>query len=232
VKTATRFFTILLFILFTLFTSGYLKAQVKFSLASDLSVLHNFDRQQAFTAFGQTVQGLWHLDEKNTLYTWFSYHTNGKFKNDLSASALSAVTQPQTLLFNSRSEIKLRQLSVGIRRYLLGSYKKLEKFNLYGAAGFGLMIGLASNNFSIPVDTMLYTVQNKLVSGSGNFKRLSMDLTAGWEFPLAYEIFIYSEGRLYIPTTDYPNNYLLKNNNTPFPGSIHLGIRVLFNYDR
>jgi len=128
--------------------------------------------------------------------------------------------------------MKLRQLSIGIKRYLIGSYKKLEKFNLYGAAGFGLMMGKAYNNFSVNVDTVLYAVQNKIVNGSGNFKRLSFDLAGGWEFPIAYEIFIYTEARVHIPTTEYPNKYLLKNNNAPFVSSINFGIRVLFNDER
>jgi hypothetical protein len=36
---------------------------------------------------------------------------------------------------------------------------------------------------------------------------------------------------MHIPTTDYPNNYLLKNSNAPFVAGINLGIRVLFNAD-
>ena len=128
--------------------------------------------------------------------------------------------------------MKLRQLSVGIKRYLIGSFKKTDQFNLYGAAGFGLIMGTASNIFSPAVDTLQYTVQNNIIAGSGDFKRLTLDITAGWELPVAYEIFVYSEARIHIPTTGYPNNYLLKNTNAPFTGSINLGIRILFNDER
>jgi hypothetical protein len=69
------------------------------------------------------------------------------------------------------------------------------------------------------------------VHGSGDFKRLSLDLVGGVEFPVAFETFVYSEIRMHIPTTDYPNNYLLKNSNAPFVAGINLGIRVLFNAD-
>lgn len=201
-------------------------------MATDLSVLHNFDGKQPFTVAGQSIHTQWHINEKNTFYAWFTYHANGKYNSTLSATATSILTQPQTISFTNSAEMKLRQLSLGIKRYLLGSYKETEKFNLYGAAGFGLIMGKASNNFSIPVDTSKYAVQNNVSSGSGDFKRLSFDLTAGWELPVAYEIFVFSEARIHIPTTDYPNNYLLKNKNAPFTGSINFGIRILFNDER
>ena len=207
-------------------------AQVKFSIATDLSVLHNFGRQQPFTVAGQTIHTEWHAEEKNTFYAWFTYHRNGSYSKSLTATAKVITTQPQTISFSNNAEMRLRQLSLGIKKYLVGSYKKTERFNLYGAAGFGLIMGKASNNFSVPVDTLRYTVQNNVISGSGNFKRLSFDLTAGWEMPVAYEIFVFSEMRIHIPTTDYPNNYLLKNTGAPFLGSINFGMRILFNDER
>jgi hypothetical protein len=232
VKPSTRFFTLLLLVFFNPLASGFLKAQVKFSFATDISVLHNFDDVQSFTVLGQTIQGLLSIDKKNTFYTWIAYHSHGKYDYNLTASANSAATQPQSYTFTSKSEMRVRQISIGMRRYLLGSYDRLEKFNLYGAAGFGLIMGRAFNNFSTAVDTSLYTVQENVKNGAGDFKRLSFDLTAGWEMPLGYEVFLYSEARLHIPTTEYPSDYLVKNNNAPFVGSINLGIRVLFNYDR
>ena len=127
--------------------------------------------------------------------------------------------------------MRLRQLSVGVRKYFIGSYESLEKFNFYGGAGFGLIMGTASNNFSKIIDTSLYVVQNNVVNGSGDFKRLTLDVLSGIEFPISYEIFIYSEIRMHIPTTDYPNSYLLKNSNAPFVAGINFGIRILFNAD-
>ena len=220
---------ILLFIF--LLACTCLQAQIKFSLATDLSVLHNFDKQQKFTVVGQTVLPQWHVDKKTTLYAWFTYHANGKYKNNLIATAKSSTTQPQTISFTSNSEMRLRQLSVGVRKYFIGSYESLEKFNFYGGAGFGLIMGTASNNFSKIIDTSLYVVQNNVVNGSGDFKRLTLDVLSGIEFPISYEIFIYSEIRMHIPTTDYPNSYLLKNSNAPFVAGINFGIRILFNAD-
>lgn len=206
--------------------------QAQFSIATDISMLHNFDGKQPFTVVGQTIQGEWHIEEKLSLYAFFTYHSNGKFANDLTATAKTTGTQPQSFLFTNRAEMRLRHLSFGAKKYFSGGFKKLEKINLYGAAGFGLIMGRASNKFATPVDTALYIVQNNVLNGSGDFKRLSFDVATGLEIPIAYEIFVYSEARIHIPTTNYPNNYLLKNNNAPFLGSINLGIRVLFNYER
>jgi hypothetical protein len=206
-------------------------AQVKFSLATDISLLHNFDGQQKFTAVGQTVISQWHFDKKNTLYGWFSYHANGKYNTTLTATAKLPSTQPQSFTFDNPSQMRLRQISIGYKRYLWGSFENLEKFNLYAAGGFGLMFGTASNTFSTYIDTALYTMQSNVVHGTGDFKRLTFDITGGVEFPVAYEIFIYSEVRMHIPTTDYPSSYLVKSSNAPFLGGINLGIRVLFNAD-
>lgn len=212
--------------------SNPLLGQVKFSLATDLSYLHNFDKQQRFSVFGQTLQGNWHLDKKNTFYTRVNYYAKGKYNSNLSATAKSVSTLPQSISVSNNTEMSLKIFSVGIKRYLVGYYDKLEKFNLYGSAGFGLIFGAATNNFSVPVDTSIYIVQNNIASGSGNFKRLTFDITGGWEIPVGYEIFLFTEARLHIPTSDYPSNYLLKNDHAPFTGSLNLGFRILFNNDR
>lgn len=221
--------------IFTLFFLAFFSRQnldAQFSLATDISLLHNFDGQQPFTVIGQSVHGQWHVEEKITLYSFFTYHSNGKYVNNLTASAKSSGTQPQNFSFANRSEMRLRHLSLGIKKYFLGSYKKLEKINLYGTGGFGLIMGTASNSFAVEVDTSLYSIQNNLRNGSGDFKRLSLDLATGFEIPVAYEIFLYSEARVHIPTTSYPNNYLLKNRNAPFLAGINAGMRILFNYER
>lgn len=227
----TFFVRALLNLFWFLALPGCLLAQVKFSAASDISVLHNFDGKQKFTVVGQSVIPQWHMDKKNTLYAWFTYHANGKYKSTLIATAKSAATQPQTISFTSNSEMRLRQFSFGLKRYFIGYFERSEEFNLYGAGGFGLIIGSASNTFSRHIDTSLYNIQNNLINGSGDFKRLTLDIIGGVEFPVAFEMFVYSEVRLHIPTTNYPNSYLLKNSNAPFLGGINLGIRVLFGTD-
>lgn len=219
------------FTIFFLLNSTYLVAQVKFSLATDVSLIHCFDEEQKFTSGGQSVISQWHFDKTSTLYAWFTYHANGKYNTTLTATAKSPSTQPQSFTFDNQGQMRLRQISIGYKRYLLGSFEKLEKFSLYAAGGFGLMFGNASNTFSRTIDTSLYTINNKVVHGSGDFKRLTLDLTGGVEFPVAYEIFIYTEVRMHLPTTDYPSNYLMKSANAPLLGGINFGIRVLFNAD-
>lgn len=219
------------FFFFFALAGGGLQAQVKFSAATDLSVLHNFDGKQKFTVAGQSLVPQWHLDKRTTLYVLFTYYANGKYNSTLLATAKSPATQPQTISFANNSEMRLRQFSLGVRKYFIGSFDRLEGFNLYGGGGFGLIIGNASNTFSTFIDTSLYNVQNNVVNGSGDFKRLSLDLVGGVEVPVSYEIFIYSEIRMHIPTTNYPNSYLLKNSNAPFVAGVNLGIRILFNAD-
>jgi len=218
-------------IFFFLLCNSSLFAQVKFSAATDVSVLHNFDPQQKFTVLGLTIMPQWHLDEKNTVYAWLNFHMKGKYENILIATAKSPTTQPQTISFSDQSEMKLKQISFGFKRYLIGSFNSLEKFNLYAAGGFGVMLGNASNTFSTNIDTALYTIQYNVVPGAGDFKRLTFDVTGGVEFPFSYEIYIFSEIRMYIPTTDYPSKYLLNNSRAPFLCGINFGLRILFDTD-
>lgn len=205
--------------------------QVNFSFATDVSVLRSFDERQSFTVIGQTVHGLVHLDPLHSIYAFVSYHKNGRYSNRLMAFARQSTTQPQAISFRNNSEMRLRQISVGLRRYFLGNFKREEKVNLYGSAGFGLILGKAFNTFSVSVDTSLYAVENNITNGSGRFRRLSFDLSAGFEFNVAYEIFFFSEARMYVPASDYPSNFLVKSNDAPLLGSINLGIRILFNYE-
>ena len=223
------FRNILLFV--TFFSSESIEAQPRFSLSTDVSVLHNFDTKQKFTVVGQTIIPQFHFDKKNTGYIWFTYHSNGKYKSTLNATAKSASTSPPSYNFTNQSEMRLRQFSVGLKRFIKGGYDDLAKFNIYTTAGFGLIIGGASNTFPASVDTSLYSIQNNIMNGSGDFKRLTFDLGGGLEFPVSYEIYIYSEIRIHIPTTSYPNNYLLKNSNAPFVGTFNFGIRVSFSAD-
>ena len=164
-------------IFFFLLSSNCLFAQVKFSAATDISLLHNFDPQQKFTVAGLTILPQWHLDKKNTVYAWLNFHWKGKYENTLIATANSPTTQPPTISFSNQSEMKLKQISFGFKRYLIGSYNHLEKFNLYAAGGFGVMYGNASNIFSTNIDTAQYNIQYNVIHGSGDFKRLTFDIT-------------------------------------------------------
>jgi len=123
--------------------------------------------------------------------------------------------------------MQFKHVSLGWKRYLKGAYDSENKWNLYGYAGFGLMIGTVTNNHSIVIDTAGYTVS--VLSGKANFKRLTFDIGSGVEIPLGGAIYFYIEARALIPATDYPSKYLFINNNAPFTGAANGGIRVLFN---
>jgi len=207
-------------------------AQSQFSISTDVSFLHNFDGKQPFTVPGQTVEIQWHPGEKYVLYSYFTYHWNGKYASSLEADAKQPATQPQSFSFKNHSEMTLHHLSIGIKKYLTGSFHNEDRFTLYVSGGFGLIMGKASNNFSVPVDTSQYTIQNNIIGGTGRFKRLTFDVSAGVEYPVGYLVFFFSEARLLIPTTGYPSNYLLKNDNAPLLGSINIGFRILFNDEK
>ncbi|MEI9946951.1 MAG: hypothetical protein WDN26_22365 [Chitinophagaceae bacterium] len=55
-----------------------------------------------------------------------------------------------------------------------------------------------------------------------------MDLALGYEKQLGGDVFFYGEGRVLIPTTNYPSNYLFINNDAPFTVSANLGIQDTF----
>ena len=224
---------VLRFILFILFLLPLIAiGQPRFSFSSDISVMHNFDGRQPFTVPGQSIGLQWHPDEKYSVYSYFTYHLKGKYVSRLEARAKQPATQPQAFQFTNRSEMRLHHLSIGVKKYLTGSYRNNDKLTVYISGGFGLLMGEAVNNFSVAIDTSLYNVQDNVISGSGDFKRLSFDLGAGVEYPVGYAIFLFSEARILIPTTDYPSSYLLKNNNAPFLASFNIGVRILFNDDQ
>jgi hypothetical protein len=197
------------------------------SVATDVSILRNFNRQQKFWAFGQTVQANFHLNRKDAIYTWISYHTAGKFKNTFSATAKDPfVTVPPLVRYTSFSSLRYRHISVGWKRYLIGAYDSENMWNLYGYAGFGLLLGKATNTFSAAVDTASYKLNSPL-PGEGNFKRLTFDAGLGAEFPLGTDIFLYTELRTWMPTTRYPSPYILNNHSVPAVAAVNLGIRIV-----
>jgi hypothetical protein len=82
------------------------------------------------------------------------------------------------------------------------------------------------NIHSTVLDTSVYNVP--VLTGKANFKRLTADLGLGWELPVGGDIFLYAEGRAWVPTTDYPSKYIFVNNNAPLVGMLNAGIRILF----
>ena len=87
-------------------------------------------------------------------------------------------------------------------------------------------MGRIENTHSVTIDTSLYDLP--VWRGKANFKRLTLDPGFGFEHYLGGDISIYAEARTWIPTTDYPSKYILKNKDAPWTAMISLGLRVFF----
>lgn len=201
--------------------------QTQFSLATDASLLRSFKKEQRYWSIGQTVHFHFHFTPKDGAYAWISYYSDGKFKNNLTADAKSSTTAPQQISYQNKAEVRFKHISLGWKHYLKGTMNSEKTWNLYGYAGFGLMMGRIINSHSAVIDTGMYTVP--VLSGKANFKRLTLDLGLGVEFPIGADVYLYFEGRALVPTTDYPSQYLFINKNAPFTGEANAGIRILFN---
>lgn len=200
--------------------------QVRFSAGTDLSIQHSFKKEQRFTVIGNSTQALFHFTPVNGIYLMFAYYSNGNFKNNLSASAKSAATSPQQLAYINRANMRLKEFSIGWRHYLYGNAEKDHGWSLYGYTGFGLILGRVENSHTVSIDTALYHVP--VISGRANFKRLTIDAGLGWETAISPDIFLYAEGRVWIPTDGYPSRYIYINDRAPWTGMASLGLRIMF----
>jgi len=183
-------------------------------------------KEQRYWAVGQTVHIHIHFSPKDGMYTWISYYSEGKFSNDLSASAKLPATIPQQINYVNNAVMRFKHFSVGWKHYIKGAYNTEESWNLYGYAGFGLLLGRVINTHSIAIDTADYFVPVR--NGEANFKRLTLDLGLGWETYLGGDLYFYTEGRLWVPTTDYPSKYIFVNKNAPLVATLNFGLRILF----
>jgi len=198
----------------------------RFSIATDLGLQRSFKKEQRYWAGGHTIQVQFHFTPKDGAYAWVSYYTSGKFSNNVTATARSATTLPQQINYINKAVMRFKQISIGWKKYLKGTFNAEHGWNIYGYAGFGLILGRIENTHSVPIDTSVYIVPVRV--GKANFKRLTLDLGLGWEAPIGADVFIYAEGRAWIPTTDYPSKYIFVNDNAPLVGMFNVGIRVLF----
>lgn len=198
----------------------------RFSIATDLGLVRNFGKQQQFTALNNTMHGDFHLSAGNGIRISFGYCSNGKFDNTVTALAKSSSISPQQQVYSNRGNMRFRQLTLGWKHYFIGEPISEKGWNLYGEAGFGLMMGRITNTPGRTIDTSRYTLP--LQSGKANFKRLSYDLSIGWEKPVGADFFLYVEGRVYIPNTAYPSEYILVNEHAPLAGILCGGVRILF----
>lgn len=200
--------------------------QTRFSVATDLGIQHNFKKEQRFTVIGNCTQAQFHFTPKDGLYVAFAYYSNGNFKNNITATAKSATTIPQQIGYVNRANMRLKQFSVGWKKYLKGTSESETGWNLYAFAGFGLLLGRVENAHSVNIDTAVYNVP--VSSGRANFKRLTLDPGMGFEVPLGADIYLFTEGRVWIPTDGYPSRYIFINDKAPWAGMLGVGLRILF----
>jgi len=200
--------------------------QPRFSMATDLALQRNFKKEQQYWVVGQTILANFHLTPKEGIYTWFAYYTNGNFKNNITAIAKSATTQPQQIAYSNDAKMRIKHFSIGWKKYLKGTSEEENNWSLYGMAGFGLLLGRVENSHSVIIDTAMYDTPVR--SGKANFKRLTFDLGLGWELPVGGDFYFYTEAKVLIPASDYPSKFIFVNNNAPLTGILSVGLRVLF----
>lgn len=193
--------------------SGF--TQPGFSFLTDLSVQHNFKKGQQYTVIGQTIQTNFNFTPKEAAYVWFAYYSNGKFEDKLTATARSLSTQPQQIAYTNQAKMRLKQISIGYKRYLIGNSDAETGINVYASAGFGLVLGRMQNAHSVSIDTSLYKVP--VYAGEANFKRLTIDPGLGVERYLGADFYVYGEIKCWVPTTDYPSKFISQNENAPGP---------------
>ena len=203
-------------------------SQTRISASTNFLVIRSFREDQRYWAVGQDIMADWHFTRKGGAYVSLTYSSYGNFTNQLSATAKDTTTSPHEISFTNRSQLRFEQISLGFKHYFVGTTDAENKWNLYTLTGFGLMFGRVTNSYSTSLDTSLYTAPQQPTNGSGHFKRLTLDLGLGWEVPLSGDVYLYANGKVLIPTSDYPSKYLLVNNNAPLFGAVGLGIRILF----
>ncbi|HEY1113251.1 MAG TPA: hypothetical protein VGE66_06800 [Chitinophagaceae bacterium] len=214
----------LLFLLVSAWGIG--RAQEAFSIGTDLSVLRSVNKGQGFTAVGQTVQANFHLSPKESVYAWLCYYSEGKYNNTLAARARFDTIAPQSINYTVNSKLRYRQVSLGWKHYFKGSYKSEGTWNLYGLAGFGLMLGKTFNTPDQKIDTANYSVPERPREGVTTVKRLTFDLGLGAEAELGSGIYLYGEAKTWIRASSYPNPYLY-DNATPRVVILSGGLRIL-----
>lgn len=197
-----------------------------FSVGTDLGLVHNFPKGQRFTALNHTIITDFHLSEKQGVQISFGYCTAGKYGNLLDATALDPGTVPQKIQYSNRGKMRIRMFSVDWKHYLKGTPTIEKGWGLYTKAGFGLLMGWVDNAHNRVIDTAAYYMPVR--SGNANFKRLTLNLALGWEKCLGADFYFYTEGRVSVPSSDYPSPYLLVNDNAPFTALVCGGLRILF----
>lgn len=188
--------------------------------------MRSFKKDQRFFVIGPTTSFHFHFNGQNEGFAQFTFYIPGKFENNLVATAKNQSTSPQQINYTNESRIRLRHFSLGWKKYIKGGFNIEKNWSIYSFAGLGILFGNVTNTHSNSIDTAIYNLP--VLAGDGKFTRLTADLGVGWEQPLAGDFYLYAEGKVSIPTTDYPSQFLFVNDKAPFTGAVAIGLRILF----
>jgi len=204
-----------------------LSAQPEFSIGTGVAGLRNFSPKQKFWAFGHTVQANVHFSPKETVYAWLDYYTEGKYKNNFTATTKPPFSQPFQIPFTATGRLTYRHISLGWKHYFRGSYSEERNFSVYGKAGFGFLFAKVRNQIAPAIDTSRYFVPVQ-PTASSKFRRLTFDLAIGAEQPLGGSFFVFVDARTWLPASSTPSPYLHEQKNVPLPVMASAGLRILF----
>jgi hypothetical protein len=211
----------------SLFISGNLFAQLEgISISTEMNLMRSFKKNQRFIVIGPSTSARFHFTPKDEGFAMFTYFIPGRFKNKLEATAKNQLVTPQQVSYTSKARMRLQQFALGWRKYVKGTCNMEKGWSLYGAAAFGILFGSVINTHTPVIDTARYNLP--VLAGEGKFKRLTIDLGAGWEQAIAPDFYLYAEAKASVPTTDYPSNYLFVNSKAPFMAGFAAGLRIFF----
>jgi hypothetical protein len=156
------------------------------------------------------------------------YYNAGKFSNDFTATAKQQATTPQQQTYKVDASIRVRELSVGWKPYILGTFNNETGWNVYGLAGLGAMfIRLENKSNNLP-DTVKYSLAAAPLTGAGNSNRLTLDLGVGFERSLnGGGLFLYGELRSPVLISSHQSPY--RHSEANFPKAVigSFGLRIL-----
>lgn len=218
---------VLLFISLNFILNLTLSAQPEFSIGTGVSVLRNFSPKQKFWAFGQTVQANVHFSPKQSAYAWLDYYSEGKYKNNFTATTKPPFAPPFQTPFTATGRLTYRHLSLGWKHYFRGRYGTSKEINIYGMAGFGFLFARVRNQFLPAIDTSRYFVPT-LPTGGSKIKKLTFDLSIGVEQPLGGNFFAFADVRTWLPASSKTSPYLHDQKKIPLPVVASIGLRILY----
>lgn len=202
--------------------------QIPFSISTHLSGLRNFTPRQKFWTIGQQVQASFYFTPKQAGSVSLEYYREGKFKNNFTATAKSILTNPQSFGFTATGRLTYRQVSLGLKHYLKGSYDEQKGINIFGMAGLGFLFARSLNSASSQFDTTRY--HSPIILGRGSVRRLSFDAGVGAEMHVGSAVYAFTTVRAWLPASYQRSRSLHNSDKVPLALMAGAGIRILFDF--